>query len=142
MLETAKADGSEGFLLLSSGDVYGHRSDPSLPIDESSFGWLDPLNIRSCYGEGKRASETLCACWHVQYDLPAKIVRLSHTYGPGMRLDDGRVFADFVSDIVARRNIVMKSDGTACRPFCYLADVIVALFSVLLLRAVCRMVEA
>jgi nucleoside-diphosphate-sugar epimerase len=123
---------SEGFLLFSSGDVYGNRLNPSLPIDEQSFGSLDPINIRSCYGEGKRASETLCACWHAQFNVPAKIVRLSHTYGPGMRLDDGRVFADFVADIVAGRDIVLKSDGSALRPFCYLADATVAFFTVLL----------
>jgi nucleoside-diphosphate-sugar epimerase len=132
MLETARAEESEGLLLFSSGDVYGNRQNPSLPIDEQSFGSLDPLNIRSCYGEGKRASETLCACWHAQFDVPAKIVRLSHTYGPGMRLDDGRVFADFVADIVAGRDIVLKSDGSALRPFCYLADATVAFFTVLL----------
>jgi UDP-glucuronate decarboxylase len=132
MLEIAKAEESEGFLLFSSGDVYGNRLNPSLPIDEQSFGSLDPINIRSCYGEGKRASETLCACWHAQFNVPAKIVRLSHTYGPGMRLDDGRVFADFVADIVAGRDIVLKSDGSALRPFCYLADATVAFFTVLL----------
>jgi UDP-glucuronate decarboxylase len=132
MLEIAKADLSEAFLLFSSGDVYGHRQNPSLPIDEHSFGGLDPINIRSCYAEGKRASETLCACWHAQFKIPTRIVRLSHTYGPGMRLDDGRVFADFVADIVAGRDIVLKSDGSARRPFCYLADATVALFTVLL----------
>lgn len=132
MLEIAKTSASEGFLLFSSGDVYGNRADPSLPIDEHSFGSLDPLNVRSCYGEGKRAAETLCASWHSQFDVPVKIARLSHTYGPGMRLDDGRVFADFVADIVAGRNIVMKSDGSARRPFCYLADATIGLFMILL----------
>jgi nucleoside-diphosphate-sugar epimerase len=132
MLEVAKAEESESFLLFSSGDVYGNRPNASLPIDEQSFGSLDPINIRSCYGEGKRASETLCACWHAQFNVAAKIVRLSHTYGPGMRLDDGRVFADFVADIVAGRDIVLKSDGSALRPFCYLADATVAFFTVLL----------
>jgi UDP-glucuronate decarboxylase len=133
MLEIAKADRSEAFLQFSSGEVYGRVDNLDVPIDESSFGALNPMDIRSCYGEGKRASETLCACWHAQYNVPAKIVRLSHTYGPGMRLDDGRVFADFVRDIVARRDIVMKSDGTARRPFCYLADATIAFFAILLL---------
>lgn len=132
MLQVAKRERAIGFLLFSSGEVYGRMKDPSSPVSESSFGPLDPMSIRSCYGEGKRAGEALCASWHAQFDIPAKVVRLSHTYGPGMRLDDGRVFADFVADIVAGRNIVMKSDGSARRPFCYLADATVAFFSVLL----------
>lgn len=133
MLELARDSKSEGFLFFSSGEVYGQIQDASVPIRETDYGYLDPLNIRSCYAEGKRAGETLCSCWHAQFGIPVKIVRLSHTYGPGMALDDGRVFADFVADIVAGRDIVMKSDGSARRPFCYLADATVAFFTVLLL---------
>jgi UDP-glucuronate decarboxylase len=133
MLEVARNAKSEGFLFFSSGEVYGRQENQSVPTPETSYGYLDPLDIRSCYAEGKRAGETLCACWHAQFGVPAKIVRLSHTYGPGMTLNDGRVFADFVADIVAGRDIVMKSDGSARRPFCYLADATIAFFTVLLL---------
>lgn len=133
MLALARTCNSEGFLYFSSGEVYGRIPDPSVPIKETDFGYLDPLNIRSCYAEGKRAGEALCSFWHAQFGVPARIVRLSHTYGPGMALDDGRVFADFVADLVARRDIVMKSDGSTRRPFCYLGDATVAFFSILLL---------
>jgi UDP-glucuronate decarboxylase len=133
MLHLAHQSHSEGFLFFSSGEVYGQPSDPAKLVSESDYGYLDPLQVRSCYAEGKRAGETLCACWHAQHGVPAKIVRLSHTYGPGMELNDGRVFADFVADIVERRNIVLKSDGSARRPFCYLADATEAYFRVLLL---------
>lgn len=132
MLEAATDARSEGFLFFSSGEVYGRLEDPSVPIGETSFGCLDPLNVRSCYAEGKRGGETLCGGWSSQFGLPTKIVRLSHTYGPRMDLNDGRVFADFVADVVAGRNIVMKSDGNARRPFCYLADAIEGIFTVLL----------
>lgn len=132
MLQVANHSDSEGFLFFSSGEVYGQIPDPSIPVTESSYGSLDPLNVRSCYAEGKRAGESLCASWHAQFGVPAKVVRISHTYGPGMALDDGRVFADFVADIVARRNIVLKSDGSARRPFCYLADATIGYFLVLL----------
>lgn len=132
MLTVANHSRCESFLFFSSGEVYGQLADSSVPIVESSFGWLDPLNVRSSYAEGKRAGETLCASWHSQYGLPAKIARISHTYGPGMALDDGRVFADFVADIVAGRDIILKSDGSARRPFCYLADATIAYFAVLL----------
>lgn len=132
MLELAHRSRSEGFLFFSSGEVYGQPADPTRLVKETDYGSLDPLNVRSCYAEGKRAGETLCACWHAQYGVPAKIVRLSHTYGPGMELNDGRVFADFVADIVAGRNIELKSDGSARRPFCYLADAAIAFFLILL----------
>ena len=133
MLDVARDSKSEGFLFFSSGDVYGRFEGPPVPMKESQYGSVDPLDIRSCYAEGKRAGETLCACSHVQFGVPAKIVRLSHTYGPGMDLNDGRVFADFVADLVMKRDIVLKSDGKASRPFCYLADATVAFFTVLLL---------
>ncbi len=133
MLEAARAYRSEGFLFFSSGEVYGSLADNSVAASETSFGSLDPLLVRSCYAEGKRGGETLCACWHAQFGIPAQVVRLSHTYGPRMDLNDGRVFADFVADVVAGRNIVMKSDGKARRPFCYLADAIQGIFTVLLL---------
>ena len=132
MLELAHKSRSEGFLFFSSGEVYGQPADPSLLVKETDYGYLDPLNVRACYAEGKRAGETLCACWHAQHGVPARILRLSHTYGPGMELNDGRVFADFVANIVAGRNIELKSDGSARRPFCYLADATVASFLILL----------
>lgn len=132
MLKVARDSRSQGFLFFSSGEVYGRLEDPSVPVSETSFGSIDPLVVRSCYAEGKRGGETLCACWHAQFGIPAKIVRLSHTYGPRMDLDDGRVFADFVADMVAGRDIAMKSDGRASRPFCYLADAIQGIFTVLL----------
>jgi UDP-glucuronate decarboxylase len=132
MLELARDARSESFLFFSSGEVYGLLEDPSVPVKETSFGPIDPITLRSCYAEGKRGGETLCASWHSQFGIPAKIVRLGHTYGPRMDLTDGRVFADFVADVVAGRDIVMKSDGSARRAFCYLADTIEGIFTVLL----------
>lgn len=61
--------------------------------------------------------ENICVSYHEQYGVPAKIIRPFHTYGPGMALDDGRVFADFVANVVNRQDIVMMSDGSAVRPF-------------------------
>jgi UDP-glucuronate decarboxylase len=133
MLSVARDARSQAFLFLSSGEVYGQIEKPLIGIKETAYGPLDPLNIRSCYAEGKRGGETLCVCWHAQFGVPAKIVRLSHTYGPGMDPNDGRVFADFVADLVAKRDICLKSNGSARRPFCYLADATVAFFTVLLL---------
>ncbi|AXC11535.1 dTDP-glucose 4,6-dehydratase [Acidisarcina polymorpha] len=122
----------QGFLFFSSGEVYGAVKGGPTPLAENEGGFLDPLGPRACYGEGKRAGETMCASWARQYGVPARIVRPGHTYGPRMRLDDGRVYADFVRDILNGGPINMLSDGSARRPFCYLADATTAFFTVLL----------
>lgn len=129
MLELARLKNSRKFLFFSSGEVYGTVSDQL--TSENAYGYLEPLNVRSCYAESKRMAENMGACWHHQYGVPFVSVRPFHTYGPGMDLADGRVFADFVADIVAGRNIVMKSDGSAVRAFCYLADATSGFFTVL-----------
>jgi len=133
LLTRAQNEPLRGFLYFSSGDVYGKTTDASRTIGEKDYGWVDCADVRSCYGESKRMGETMCVCWANQYGVPARIVRPFHTYGPGMRLDDGRVFADFVRDILGGGPIVMHSDGLARRCFCYLADATEAFFTVLLL---------
>ena len=132
LLQLAKSKSIEGFLYFSSGEVYGEIDDNKIPTREGDFGYIDPMNVRSCYAESKRMGETMCASWHHQFSTPVKIVRPFHTYGPGMKLDDGRVFADFVADIISCRDIIMKSNGKAKRAFCYLADATIAFFTVLL----------
>lgn len=132
LLGLAREKNSAGFLLFSSGEVYGEVNPERVPTKEFDYGSVDPTEVRSCYAESKRAAETLCVAWCHQYGVPTKIVRPFHTYGPGMSLDDGRVFADFVADIVNCSDIIMKSDGKARRAFCYLADATVGFFSVLL----------
>lgn len=132
LLRLAREKSVRGFLFFSSGEVYGEMSADRIPTRETDFGYLDPATVRACYGESKRLGETLCVSWHHQYDVPVKIVRPFHTYGPGMDLEDGRVFADFVSNILHDRDIVMKSDGKNTRAFCYLADATAGFFTVLL----------
>ena len=132
LLNLARKQKTERFLFFSSGEVYGQVAPENVPTKETEYGYLDPATVRACYGESKRMGETLCVAYQHQYGVPASIVRPFHTYGPGMALDDGRVFADFVADLVARRNIVMKSDGRARRAFCYLADAAVGFFTVLM----------
>ncbi|MEI7474771.1 MAG: NAD-dependent epimerase/dehydratase family protein [bacterium] len=132
LLELAKEKQVKSFLFFSSGEVYGEVNDSLIPTKETYYGYVNPLSVRSCYAESKKAGETLCVSWHHQYNIPAKIVRPFHTYGPGISLDDGRVFADFIADIVHNRNIIMKSDGSSTRAFCYIADATIGFLTVLL----------
>lgn len=130
LLKLAKEKQIENFLFFSSAEVYGIL-DNDYAIKETDFGHLDPMNIRSCYAESKRMGETICASWHSQFNLPVKIIRPFHTYGPGMSLDDVRVFADFVFNILNNQNIVIKSDGSARRAYCYLKDAVLGYFYIL-----------
>ena len=131
LLELGRNHNVSGFLFLSSGEVYGKTQDAL--ITEGTSGAVDPLLIRNCYAEGKRAGEMLCSIWHHQYGVPTKVARISHTFGPTMDFQrDGRVFAEFIRNILNNEDIVMKSDGSAVRPFCYLSDTTAALFYILL----------
>jgi UDP-glucuronate decarboxylase len=131
LVKLAKKNNVESFLFFSSGEVYGEVKAEQIPIKEDTFGYLNCANVRACYGESKRMGENICVSYHAQYGVPAKIVRPFHTYGPGMLLDDGRVFADLVSNIVNKQDIVLKSDGSAIRPFCYLRDATLGFLTVL-----------
>jgi nucleoside-diphosphate-sugar epimerase len=122
LLELAKQNQVESFLFFSSSEVYGQVDSSCHLISENNYGYLDPTLVRSCYAESKRMGENMCVSWFNQYGIPTKIVRPFHTYGPGLSLEDGRVYADFVADIVSNRDIIMKSDGSSRRAFCYLAD--------------------
>ena len=75
--------------------------------------------------------ETICRSWWSQHGVPVRMARLGHTYGPGMRRSDERAFAQFVFSVVDGRDIVLNSDGSAVRPYCYLADAVSALFLLL-----------
>jgi UDP-glucuronate decarboxylase len=131
LLRLAHERQAKRFLYFSSSEIYG-PTPARVPTREMDFGPLDCLNVRSCYAESKRLGETLCVAWQEQFGVAATIVRPFHTYGPGMRLDDGRVFADFVRDVVEGRPIILKSDGRATRAFCYLADATSGFFAALL----------
>ncbi|KAA6336830.1 GDP-6-deoxy-D-mannose reductase [termite gut metagenome] len=128
----AKRNPIVSFLYFSSGEVYGKVNDSIATVSETDYGYLDPMNVRSCYGESKRMGENICISYMHQYGIPVKVVRPAHTYGPGMDLNDGRVFADFVRDVAHNNNIVMHSDGSNSRAFCYLSDATIAFFIVLL----------
>jgi len=131
MLEAARGNGAEKFLYVSSGEVYGVLDGRLSVVDESYTGNVDITDVRSCYAESKRMGENMCVCWSRQYGFHVNMLRLSHTYGPGVELDDGRVFGDFVKNVIRNEDIVLNSDGKAKRSFLYISDMIIGLFRVL-----------
>lgn len=131
LLQALHAGGeAEGFVFISSSEVYG-AAMASTGLAETECGRVDAASLRACYAEGKRVGETLCVAWHHQHGLPTTIVRLFHTYGPGLRWDDGRVHADFVAHVLRGEDIVMRSDGSARRSFCDVSDALAGLFTAL-----------
>lgn len=132
MLEIAQRHQVENFLFFSTTGVYGFLPADAYPVPENRFGALDCMDVSACYLESKRMGENLCACWHHQYGLPVNIVRPAITYGPGLDLEGGRSFEDFVACIVHNRDIELYSDGQVIRNFCYSADATLGFFLVLL----------
>jgi dTDP-glucose 4,6-dehydratase len=131
LLELAKQQQSR-LLFLSSGAVYGENSLQIDAMRETDFGSEDPLSPRACYSESKRLAETLCRAYFKQHGLDTRIARISHCYGPGMKMNDGRVFSDMLGDILNDRDIQLYSDGSDSRPFCYISDTVLGLFHILL----------
>lgn len=118
-------------LLMLGSAVYGSTENEGA-VNEESFGAIPTLDPRNCYIESKRMAETLLACWRVQFGLEFGIGRIFHTFGPGVNLEDGRIFSDVLKAARDRQPIVLTSDGSALRAFCYLTDTVSGLFHILL----------
>lgn len=131
-LELAKNKKSKGYIFISSREIYGQPDERQEYFSESTYGFVDQLNPRSCYSEGKKAAETMCVSFKEEYGLNVKIARLAHTYGPGMSIYDGRVQADFLKNVFNGEDIVLKSEGTAIRTYTYISDAVSALYRILL----------
>lgn len=127
LLDALVESGGGSFVLLSSSEIYGAVSDAEL-IDEDSLGTLQHFAPRASYSEGKRVAETALAAYSDEYDIRALSLRFGHIYGPGMALDDGRVQADFLADVIHRQNVHMMSAGAATRTYTYVADAVRGLF--------------
>lgn len=131
-LMLAKDKNAEGYMFISSREIYGQPYEGQEFFYEDTYGFVDQLNPRSCYSEGKKAAETMCVSFRAEYGLNTKIARLAHTYGPGMSIYDGRVQADFLKNVFHNEDIVLKSEGTAVRTYTYIADAVEGLFRILL----------
>ena len=121
MLGLAKRTGARIFQA-STSEVYG---DPEVhPQQESYWGRVNPIGIRSCYDEGKRCAETLFFDYHRQYGLDIKVARIFNTYGPRMHPDDGRVVSNFIVQALKGDPITIYGDGSQTRSFCFVDDLI------------------
>lgn len=119
----------ERMLYVSSGEVYGDGYDNIWKEHDS--GYVDVTSPRACYPTAKRAAENLCACYRSQYGADVVTVRPSHTYGPTFTTADNRAYAQFIRNAVKGQNIVLKSDGSQQRGYCYVADCVSAILYVL-----------
>ena len=121
MLGLAKRTGAR-FLQASTSEIYG---DPHVsPQEESYWGNVNPIGIRSCYDEGKRAAETLTFDYHRQFGLDIRVARIFNTYGPRMDANDGRVVSNFIVQALKGEPITIYGDGSQTRSFCYVSDLI------------------
>lgn len=121
----------KSMLFFSSGEIYGDTTGED-PVDEKYIGLTDHLNKRSCYVEAKRACETICMNYFWEQNLPVKMVRIFHTFGPGLNLNDGRVFSDFIKFGLEKKDIQILGDKNIIRPFLYIKDATIMFLKILL----------
>ena len=129
LLEIAKNKKIKSMLLLSSSEIYG---DPDIiPTPESYVGKVSCIGPRACYDESKRLAETISILYYQQHNIPIKIARPFNVYGPYLNLNDGRIIPDFMNNAINKSEIIIHSDGSPTRSFCYASDAISAFFKLL-----------
>jgi UDP-glucuronate decarboxylase len=121
----------EGFLFYSSSEIYGDPAPEAIPTPEDYRGNVSCTGPRACYDESKRFGETICVTFARQFGVPVTMARPFNNYGPGLKITDGRVLPDFAKEVMAGRDIVMFSDGSPKRTFCYSSDAITGYYKVL-----------
>jgi dTDP-glucose 4,6-dehydratase len=118
------------FLLASTSEIYG---DPlEHPQKETYWGHCDPIGVRSVYDEAKRFAEALTMAYHGAHDIDTRIVRIFNTYGPKMRLDDGRVVPNFIQQALRKEPLTIYGDGMQTRSFCFVDDLVEGIYRLLL----------
>jgi len=131
LLDLARTNKVTSFLYFSSSEIYGDPFKQFIPTDENYWGNVSPTGPRACYDESKRLAETICMIYYRNFGVPIKIIRPFNVYGPGLRLDDGRVIPDFINDVLNGKSITLLSDGRVTRSFCYIVDAAVAILLLL-----------
>ena len=131
LLEAVKTSSIKGFIFLSSMEVYGHPNTDE-KIEEGYPCNLDLSSSRSSYPESKRLCESLCVSYCNEFNIPIRIIRLTQTFGPGVKYNDQRVFAQFARSVIENRNIILATKGQTKRSYLYTADAVTAILTVLL----------
>lgn len=131
LLDYARRIQAKRLLYISTSEVYG-KKDHDRPSKIDEYGWIDILNPRSAYSIGKCAAETMCASYHNEYGVESVIVRPGHIYGPTALETDNRVSSAWAYAVARGEDIVMKSDGSQIRSYCYCLDSASAIVKVLL----------
>lgn len=131
VLELSRFKKVKSFVYLSSMEVYGSPQDDR-KIYETAGTDLNTMVVRSNYPESKRICENLCCSYFSEYGVPAKVVRLTQTFGPGVQYNDGRVFAEFARCVIEKKNIVLHTKGETKRNYLYTEDAVAAILTVLL----------
>jgi len=121
MLELTRKNNAR-FLLASTSEVYGDPAEH--PQKETYWGNVNPFGVRSCYDESKRFAEALAMSFHRKYNLDVRIARIFNTYGPRMRLDDGRVIPNFIVQAISPKPITVYGNGRQTRSFCFISDMV------------------
>ena len=130
-LKLAKEKNVQGYVYLSSMEVYGYP-ERGHKVTEKEVGSLTPLDLRNSYPIGKIMSEALCCAYAGEYGIPAKICRLTQTFGPGVNYNDNRIFAYFGKCVKEKKNIVLKTKGETERCYLYTTDAVTAILTILL----------
>lgn len=132
LLELAKEKQAESMVYLSSMEAYGVTDPQHITVRETDYGYIDPLQVRSSYSEGKRMAEGICAAYAHEYQVPVKTARLAQTFGAGIAQSENRVFAQFAHSILEGTDIVLHTDGSKAHCYCYTSDAVLGLLTVLL----------
>lgn len=133
ILEQCISKTLKGFVYLSSLEVYGQFPEcvDVKNVKESDSGYIDSMSVRSCYSEGKRMAENMCKAYEREYHIPVKVARLCQTFGAGVLYNDSRVFAQFARSIIEHKDIVLRTRGETVRNYCYTADAVTGILTVL-----------
>lgn len=131
LLQYARNHTIKGMVYVSSLEYYGQNFDNQI-VTEDFLGYVDATSARSSYPMGKRAAEYLCASYALEYGIPAKVARLTQTFGAGVAADDNRVFAQFARSVMAGTDIILHTTGESAKPYCYTTDCASAILTILL----------
>lgn len=138
LLDYARNHDTKRVMFISSGEVYGNDDIGIESFKENYSGYIDPIQVRSCYPISKRAAETLCISYSKQFGLDTIIARPCHCYGANTTAIDNRANVQFINNALQDEDILLRSDGSQVRSYCYIADAVSAILTVLINGESCQ----